>query len=61
MRNDLSKNTGTYLIDEAAPLSFAKQQRFERETSNVKRENRESSWMPNNLFLLFLFTIDHSP
>jgi hypothetical protein len=25
--NDLGKNTGTYLIDEAARVSFAKQQR----------------------------------
>jgi len=27
MKNDLSKNTGTYLIDEAARASFAKLQR----------------------------------
>jgi hypothetical protein len=31
MKNDLSKNTGTYLIDEAARVSFAKLQRY-RET-----------------------------
>jgi len=32
MKNDLSKNTGTYLIDEAARASFAKQQRLIRES-----------------------------
>jgi len=32
MKNDLSKNTGTYLIDEAEAVSFAKRQRLIRES-----------------------------
>jgi len=55
MKNDLSKNTGTYLIDEAATVSFAKQQRFERETSNTRIESLHEC--PN--ILLFLLTIHH--